>query len=70
MLYMSRNLGLITGTSVMGALFYYGSAKSAPTIDSPEAVAAGRRHNEVLDNKNPTAFAVGFSWLTALDSNS
>ncbi|HAT10143.1 MAG TPA: MFS transporter [Planctomycetes bacterium] len=49
MLNLSRNLGLITGASVMGALFAHGSATSDAATGSPEAVAAGMR----------TTFAVG-----------
>jgi len=43
MLNLSRNLGLITGASVMGALFAYGSASNDLTAADPEAVAAGMR---------------------------
>lgn len=41
MLSLSRNLGLITGTSVMGAVFAAASAKSELTMAHPQAVAAG-----------------------------
>jgi EmrB/QacA subfamily drug resistance transporter len=49
MLNLSRNLGLITGASVMGALFAHGSATSDAATGGPEAVVAGMR----------TTFAVG-----------
>lgn len=41
MLNLSRNLGLITGASVMGALFAFASGTSDITAASPEAVANG-----------------------------
>ena len=43
MLNLSRNLGLITGASVMGAVFALGSAAADITTASPDAVAAGMR---------------------------
>jgi MFS family permease len=43
MLNLSRNLGLITGASVMGALFALASATTDITTARPEAVAAGMR---------------------------
>jgi EmrB/QacA subfamily drug resistance transporter len=43
MLNLSRNLGLITGASVMGAVFALASATTDITTASPEAVAAGMR---------------------------
>lgn len=43
MLSLSRNLGLITGASVMGAVFALASATSDITTASPGAVAAGMR---------------------------
>jgi MFS family permease len=43
MLNLSRNLGLITGASVMGAVFALGSAATHMTTARPEAVAAGMR---------------------------
>ena len=43
MLNLSRNLGLITGASVMGAVFALASATSGITTASPAAVAAGMR---------------------------
>lgn len=41
LLNLSRNLGLITGASVMGALFAFGSGTSDITTARPEAVATG-----------------------------
>jgi len=43
MLSLSRNLGLVTGASVMGAVFAFASATSDVTTAHPEAVAAGMR---------------------------
>jgi EmrB/QacA subfamily drug resistance transporter len=43
MLNLSRNLGLITGASVMGAVFALASATIDITTARPEAVAAGMR---------------------------
>lgn len=43
MLSLSRNLGLITGASVMGAVFALASATTDITAARPEAVAAGMR---------------------------
>ena len=43
MLNLSRNLGLITGASVMGAIFAFGSATSDITTAPPEAVGTGMR---------------------------
>jgi EmrB/QacA subfamily drug resistance transporter len=43
MLSLSRNLGLITGASVMGAVFALASATTDITTAHPEAVAAGMR---------------------------
>ena len=43
MLNLSRNLGLITGTSVMGAVFALASATIDITTARPEAVATGMR---------------------------
>ncbi len=43
MLNLSRNLGLITGASVMGAVFALGSATSDTMAARPDAVAAGMR---------------------------
>lgn len=43
MLNLSRNLGLITGASVMGAVFAFASATTDITTARPEAVASGMR---------------------------
>jgi EmrB/QacA subfamily drug resistance transporter len=43
MLSLSRNLGLITGASVMGAVFALASATTDITMAPPEAVATGMR---------------------------
>ena len=43
MLNLSRNLGLITGASVMGTVFAFGSAATDITTAHPEAVATGMR---------------------------
>jgi EmrB/QacA subfamily drug resistance transporter len=43
MLNLSRNLGLITGASVMGAVFALGSGTTNVMAARPEAVAAGMR---------------------------
>jgi EmrB/QacA subfamily drug resistance transporter len=43
MLNLSRNLGLITGTSVMGAVFSFGSGTNDISTAHAEAVAAGMR---------------------------
>lgn len=43
LLNLSRNLGLITGASVMGTVFAFGAATSNIMAARPEAVAAGMR---------------------------
>jgi len=43
MLNLSRNLGLITGASVMGAVFAFAAATTDITTARPEAVARGMR---------------------------
>lgn len=43
MLNLSRNLGLITGVSVMGAVFAFASATINIMASRPEAVAVGMR---------------------------
>jgi len=43
MLNLSRNLGLITGASAMGAVFVFASATSDITMAHPQAVASGMR---------------------------
>jgi hypothetical protein len=43
LLSLSRNIGLITGASAMGAVFAFGSAVSDITTAHAEAVASGMR---------------------------
>ncbi|CAA7614342.1 Arabinose efflux permease family protein [Magnetospirillum sp. LM-5] len=43
MLSLSRNLGLITGASVMGAIFAFGAGGGDITLAAPAAIAAGTR---------------------------
>jgi EmrB/QacA subfamily drug resistance transporter len=43
MLNLSRNMGRLTGASVMGAVFAFAAATSTITTASPDAVAAGMR---------------------------
>ena len=43
LLNLSRNLGLVTGASVMGAVFAFGAATTDIMTGSPAAVAAGMR---------------------------
>ncbi|MNG29450.1 hypothetical protein D3C84_1148780 [compost metagenome] len=43
LLNLSRNLGLITGASALGAVFALASAAAAITEAPPEAVASGMR---------------------------
>ena len=43
LLNLSRNIGLVTGASVMGAVFAFGSATSDVTTAQPEAIVAGTR---------------------------
>jgi Na+/melibiose symporter-like transporter len=43
MLNLSRNLGLVTGASVMGAVFAFASAAADINTASPEAIAMGMR---------------------------
>lgn len=43
MLNLSRNLGLVTGASVMGAVFALASATTDVTTAGPQAVATGMR---------------------------
>lgn len=45
LLNLSRNLGLITGASVMGAVFSWAAKVSDMTVAHPGAVAAGMRHS-------------------------
>ena len=55
MLSLSRNLGLITGASLMGAVFAFGAATTNIMTARPEAVAAGMR----------TTFAVAAGLIVA-----
>lgn len=43
LLNLSRNLGLITGTTVMGAIFAFATGTSELTTAQPEAIAGGMR---------------------------
>jgi EmrB/QacA subfamily drug resistance transporter len=43
MLTLSRNLGLVTGVSAMGALFAFAASTTNPAAAAPDAVAAGMR---------------------------
>jgi MFS family permease len=43
MLSLSRNLGLVTGASVMAAIFALASGTSDPAVAPPEAIARGMR---------------------------
>ncbi|HOZ06118.1 MAG TPA: hypothetical protein PLS60_12120, partial [Arenimonas sp.] len=43
MLNLSRNLGLVTGASVMGAIFALGSSKNDVINAGPDAIATGMR---------------------------
>jgi Na+/melibiose symporter-like transporter len=43
LLNLSRNLGLITGASVMGAVFAFASATTDISTEHPEAIASGMR---------------------------
>ena len=55
MLSLSRNLGLITGASAMGAVFAAASAAARVTASEPEAIAAGMR----------TTFAIAAAMIAA-----
>ncbi|MES2047805.1 MAG: MFS transporter [Pseudomonadota bacterium] len=48
LLNLSRNLGLITGASVMGTVFTFGAASGNIMIARPQAVAAGMRMTFVV----------------------
>jgi EmrB/QacA subfamily drug resistance transporter len=64
MLGLSRNLGLITGASVMGALFAFASAASDITTARPEAVASGMRVTfAAAALLSACALAVSLAWL-------
>ena len=43
MLSLSRNLGLVMGASLMGAIFAFASATTDVTSEPPDAVATGMR---------------------------
>jgi hypothetical protein len=43
MLNLSRNLGLVTGASAMGAVFAFASAAADINTSSPQAIATGMR---------------------------
>lgn len=63
MLNLSRNLGLITGASVMGAVFAFGAGKTNIVAAHPNAVAAGMRMTFVAAAVL-IIFALGIaSWL-------
>jgi len=62
---LSRNLGLVTGASVMGAVFALASATTDITAASPEAVATGMRITfavAALLIAGALAVAVGTRW--------
>ena len=63
MLNLSRNLGLITGASVMGALFAHGSAASDATTGGPEAVVAGMRATFVV-GATLIVIAIAMAWVS------
>jgi MFS family permease len=43
MLSLARNIGLMTGTTVMGAVFAFGSGPAGVTAAAPASIAAGMR---------------------------
>ncbi|WP_119391148.1 MFS transporter [Taklimakanibacter lacteus] len=49
MLNLSRNLGLITGASVLGALFAFAAGTTDITLAAPEAIATGMRVTFLVD---------------------
>lgn len=49
MLNLSRNLGLITGASVMGALFVFAAGATDITTAEPQAIATGMRITFLVD---------------------
>ncbi len=55
LLSLSRNLGFITGASVMGALFAFASARAGISVSGPEAAAIGMK-----------AAFIGTAWLIAV----
>ena len=63
MLNLSRNLGLITGASVMGAVFAVASATTDLTTARPEAVATGMRISFAV-----AAILIGIAFAIAVGS--
>lgn len=63
MLSLSRNLGLITGASVMGAVFAFATATTDLTQARPEAVAGGMRFTFAV-----AAAAIGVAIAIAIGS--
>ena len=63
MLNLSRNLGLITGASVMGAVFAVASATTDLTTARPEAVATGMRITFAV-----AAILIGIAFAIAVGS--
>jgi MFS family permease len=61
MLSLARNLGLITGTSAMGAVFASATGTLTITMARPEAVAAGMRSTFAV-----AAILIGVALATAL----
>ena len=73
MLNLSRNLGLITGASVMGAVFALASATIDVTTAGPEAIATGMRITFAVAGGLivvALAIAAGSQWRARRDSNS
>jgi len=64
LLNLSRNLGLITGASAMGAVFAFASASAAHSMAQPEAVAAGMRVTFAV-----AAVLIGIALAIALGSH-
>ena len=72
MLNLSRNLGLITGASLMGAVFAFAAGTSHLPTASPEAVAAGMRFTFAVAAALSTlafAIAVAVRYRTKLDAS-
>ncbi|HSK41604.1 MAG TPA: hypothetical protein VK943_17695, partial [Arenibaculum sp.] len=63
MLNLSRNLGLVTGASVMGAVFALESQMNDMTSARPEAVADGMRITFAL-----TTALIAFALIIAIGS--
>ncbi len=64
MLGLSRNLGLITGASVIGAVFAFASSSADLTIVPAEAVASGMRSTFAVAAILIT-FALTIAWLSS-----